>query len=146
LSNDAHGDLVISSKEARVSLNKPVVYQEAAGMQHEIAGSYILKGENQVGFDIGAYDASQPLVIDPVLVYSTYLGGSGNDSGLGIAVDSAGSAYVTGETTSTTFPTTVGAFQTASGGGSPVPQDAFVTKLNAAGSALVYSTYLGGSD
>jgi len=75
------------------------------------------------------------------LVYSTFLGGNGDESGDGIAVDSAGNAYVTGFTQSTNFPTTSGAFQTTPGGGS----DAFVTKLNAAGSALVYSTYLGGS-
>jgi len=75
----------------------------------------------------------------PVLAYSTYLGGSGDDFGSGIAVDSAGNAYVTGETTSTDFPT--GSFQNTNAGG----RDAFVTKLNAAGTALVYSTYLGGS-
>src|SRR5439155_688758 len=76
------------------------------------------------------------------LVYSTYLGGSGVDDGFGIAVDALGNAYVTGFTDSTTFPTTAGAFQTTLGG----TEDAFVTKLNATGSVLVYSTYLGGSD
>ena len=75
------------------------------------------------------------------LVYSTYLGGSNEDQGLGIAVDSAGNAYVTGETVSTNFPTTLGAFQTTLGG----PGEAFVTKLNAVGTALAYSTYLGGN-
>jgi hypothetical protein len=76
------------------------------------------------------------------LVYSTYLGGSGEDLGIGIAVNTAGNAYVTGETSSSNFPTTVGAFQTTFGGGST---DAFVTTLNPTGSALVYSTYFGGS-
>jgi hypothetical protein len=82
--------------------------------------------------------------LDPagaVLVYSTYLGGSGNDEGFGIAVDSAGHAYVTGFTSSPNFPTTVGAFDGTLGG----TNDAFVTKLNPTGSALVYSSYLGGS-
>jgi hypothetical protein len=81
------------------------------------------------------------------LVYSTYLGGSNADYGLGIAVDSAGNAYVTGYTTSTDFPITPGAFQTVCNGGSGCSQygDAFVAKINAAGSALVYSTYLGGN-
>ena len=74
------------------------------------------------------------------LVYSTYLGGNGDDSATGIAVDSSGNAYVTGYTDSTNFPTTAGAFQTSYGGGG----NAFVTKLNASGTALVYSTYLGG--
>jgi hypothetical protein len=82
------------------------------------------------------------LVIDPILVYSTYLGGSGFDAGVGIAVDASGNAYVTGQTGSTNFPTTPGAFQTTYGGGS---FDAFITKLNPTGTALVYSTYLGGS-
>jgi hypothetical protein len=80
-------------------------------------------------------------VIDPVVAYSTYLGGSGNDQGIGIAVDAAGNAYVAGNTTSTNFPTTAGAFQTTNQGS----HDAFVTKLNPTGSGLLYSTYLGGS-
>src|SRR5207245_7493743 len=96
---------------------------------------------HQVGFQVGAYDGSRPLIIDPVLSYSTYLGGSGVDQGLGIAVDSGGHVYLTGFTNSGNFPTTAGTFQTAFGGGF----DAFVAKLNAAGSALLYCTYVGGS-
>jgi hypothetical protein len=76
------------------------------------------------------------------LVYSTYIGGSGNDAGYGIAVDGSGNAYVTGYTTSTDYDVTPGAFQTTNGGRA----DVFVTKLNATGTALVYSTYIGGSD
>ena len=97
------------------------------------------------GFAIGAYDHSRSLVVDPGLVYSTYLGGDGfqgqgNDFGHSVAADDAGNAYVTGTTYSSTFPTTEGAFDTTANGA----RDAFVTKLNAAGSDLVYSTYLGG--
>src|SRR5262249_18021682 len=94
------------------------------------------------GFQVAGYDPSRPLVIDPVLSYSTYLGGSGNDFGFGMAVDpSTGDALVTGGTSSTDFPT-AHAFQPSSGGGQ---FDAFVARLSADGSALVYSTYLGGS-
>ena len=111
-------------------------------------GQYALDAQDQVHFALGPYDKSKPLVIDPVLSYSTYLGGSsghyfGVDRGLGIAVDSSGSAYVTGSTTSANFPTAnplQGSLEAAPGGG-----NAFVTKLNSTGSALVYSTYLGGS-
>ncbi|MBI3300513.1 MAG: SBBP repeat-containing protein, partial [Deltaproteobacteria bacterium] len=93
-----------------------------------------------VTFQVAAYDTTKPLIIDPTLSYSTYLGGSGNEAGRSIAVDSSGNAYVTGGTTSTNFPT-VSPLQATNGGGA----DAFVTKLNPAGSALIYSTYLGGS-
>src|SRR5262249_12686738 len=95
----------------------------------------------QVGFRVAGYDASRPLVIDPVLSFSTYLGGSGDDRALGIAVDpTTGDALVTGTTDSTNFPT-ANALQPNYGGG----DDAFVARLSADGSALVYSTYLGGS-
>src|SRR5206468_1118548 len=117
---------------------KPVIYQEIDGVRREIAGGYVRKGANRVGFQVAAYDRSQPLVIDPVLAYSTYLGGTR------IAVDTDGSAYVVGSTGSTGFPTTTGAFQTT--GGSGYGYIAFVTKLNPTGSALVYSPSFGGSN
>src|SRR5207302_5318250 len=119
----------------------PLVYQEIDGARREISGRYVLKGKDRVGFQVAAYDRTKPLVIDPVLSYSTYLGGSGQEIGEGIVVDASGNAYVTGETDSTDFPTTAGAVQTTFGG----VRDAFVTKLNAAGTALVYSPYLRGS-
>ena len=139
---DARGELVLGVEGGVVRQHKPVVYQEVAGVKQEVAGRYVMKGKRQVGFRVAAYDPSRPLIIDPVLVYSTYLGGSGIDAGFGIAVDGAGSAYVTGTTRSTDFPTTAGAAQTTHAGGF---DDAFVTKLDATGSGLVYSTYLGGS-
>ena len=98
----------------------------------------MLKGDQRVGFQLGSYDRERTLVIDPVLVYSTYLGGSSDDRGKGIAVDTEGNVYVTGVTSSTDFPT-VNAFQTGI-----VDEDTFVAKLDPTGSSLLYSTYLGG--
>jgi hypothetical protein len=229
ISIGAEGDVVIETGGGEVRLHKPVVYQveegpqepdkagwdrqnanlQGAARRHILDGRYILKGNHAVAFEVAAFDASRPLVIDPALSYSTYFGGTdadqgnaiavdssgnayitgftssidfptknpfqasfhgiqdafvakfnpaisgaaslvystylgssnGNAFGFGIAVDSAGNAYVTGSTASTNFPTTPGAFQTIAGS----PGDAFVTKLDPTGSALVYSTYLGGS-
>jgi hypothetical protein len=145
---DAHGDLVLHAAGGAIRQHKPIIYQEIDGTRQKIDGGYVLKGANRVGFVVAAYDRSRPLVIDPVLAYSTYLGGSdfespGAVSGLftGIAVDGAGNAYVTGATTSADFPTSAGAVQPTLGG----TQNAFVTKINANGSTLAYSTYLGGS-
>jgi len=142
---DAQGDLVLQMTVGPIRQRKPVIYQEIDGVRKDIPGGYVLKGEHQVGYKVAAYDASQPLVIDPVLSYSTYLGSSDEEGETRIAVDAAGNAYVAGETVSSNFPTTAGAFQTTFGGGVFGAGDAFVTKLNPTGSALVYSTYLGGS-
>ena len=139
---DAQGDLVLHTATGVIRQRKPVIYQEVEGARREIAGGYVLEGARRVGFRVTAYDAHRPLVIDPALFYSTYLGGSDSDEGFAIAVDTAGTAYVTGGTFSIDFPTTQGAFQTTLVGFHGV---AFVTKLNSTGSGLVYSTYLGGA-
>ena len=131
------GDVVLHTQQGDFRQSKPNAYQEVNGVREEVAISYVAKSERGIGFLLGAYDQSKPLIIDPVLVYSTYLGGSGFDQGYAIAVDSLGNSYVTGQTAAIDFPTTAGAFQTQYGGG-----DAFVAKLNPSGSALVYSTYL----
>jgi probable HAF family extracellular repeat protein len=109
----------------------------------EVASRYVLKGKAQVGFEVGAYDAARPLVIDPVLAYSTYLGGDSTDTGHGIEVDSDGNAYVTGATNSADFPTTEGAYQRTRTGTFSFDRNAFVAKLSPEGSALVYSTLVG---
>ena len=137
---EADGALMMETGAGQIRFRRPVIYQEVAGLRKEISGGYVVKAHRQIGFEIAAYDRGLPLVIDPVLHYSTYLGGSLGDNGEGIAVDSAGNAYVTGTTYSTNFPTANPGQPSLSG--SPC---VFVTKLNAAGSALIYSTYLGGS-
>jgi Beta-propeller repeat len=140
LSLDRRGNLVIALRGGRVRQLAPVAYQTVAGERRAVASSYELGPGNRVGIRVGAYDRRRALVIDPVVSYATYLGGDSEDRGQGIAVDSSGNAYVSGNTTSTDFPTTPGALDTSLGG-----SDVFVTKLNATGSALTYSTYLGGS-
>jgi plastocyanin len=137
---DAEGNLVLSLPGGEVVEKAPVVYQEIGRARKAVEGRFVVRGRGEVGFEVGAYEADRPLVLDPLLVYSTYLGGSGNDAGLGIAMDTSGNAYVTGYTNSTNFPT-ANPLQAANGGG----YDAFVAKVNAVGSALVYSTYFGGS-
>ena len=208
LSIGKDGKLLLHTKAGTISQSAPVIYQQLNGVRRQVAGSYVLRGRREVGFRVGEYDRSAPLVIDPVLVYSTYfftsyemavdaagaiyvvgtaeyfggdlpttpgafqtmrrgsndafvakldasgtslsyltyLGGSTGDPidserGNSIAVDAAGNAYVTGSTYINDFPVT-NAFQTTNGGGG----DAFITKLNPTGSALIYSTYLGGNN
>jgi hypothetical protein len=143
------GDLIVNTDGGEVRFHKPVVYQPAIstgprtsdlGLRTALDGQYVLQADNQVGFKVAAYDHSKPLVIDPVLSYSTYLGGSTFEHGNGIAVDSSGNVYVTGYTESSNFPT-ANPFQATLKGYA----NAFIAKFNPTGSALVYSTYFGGS-
>ncbi|MBF6611887.1 MAG: SBBP repeat-containing protein [Chloroflexi bacterium] len=121
----------------------PVAWQNVAGTDGKrtaVSVRYTVTPQGSIGFRLGNYDSTRPLTIDPMLAYSTYLGGSGDDHGNGIAVDSAGNAYITGYTNSTNFPL-ASSYQPSNAGGA----DVFVTKLNADGSGLIYSTYLGGT-
>jgi hypothetical protein len=140
LDADADGNLVLQVAGSEVHLRKPTVYQEVVGGRKEIASRYVLRGRRVIGFEVAAYDANRSLVIDPVLSYSSYLGGSNGGFGNAIAVDSAGNAYVTGETQSTDFPT-MNPAQSVPGGNT----DVFVSKFDSTGSTLIYSTYLGGT-
>src|SRR2546427_564319 len=150
---DQNGDLVFPTAEGELLYLKPVAYQASsigAEAREFLEAHYVLKGSGQIGFEVAPYDKARPLVIDPVLTYSTFVAGSSNDLALAIAVDSSGAAYITGSTNSTDFPITMGALDTGCGtdgncNGSLQNTDVFVTKLNSTGSALVYSTYLGGS-
>ena len=148
IETDADGNLRLLLVGEEILLHKPRLYQMSADRREEIAGEYRLREvsrwcrEWEVGFHIAAYDPARPLVIDPVLSYSTYLGGIGIDAVTGVAVDAQGRAYVVGWTDSPDFPAAgvVGAT------GRTGSRDAFVTKLDADGSGLIYSTFLGGFD
>ena len=133
-------DLVMASAAGDVRLRSPKIYQESNGVRHEIRGGYVITNKNEVGFGVEAYDRRRALVIDPVLAYSTYLGGSGGDNARGVAVDGFGNAYVTGLTISTDFPI-VNAIQPGNHGN----PETFVSKFNPDGSGLIWSTYLGGT-
>ena len=152
--NDA-GELEVSTPVAGFRDDRPYAYQESAGKRVEVATAYALAarqetGPHAYGFRVAEYDRTQPLILDPaVVVYAGYVGGAGNDQGFGIAVDSAGNAYITGTTASdqNTFPDgdgfglLPGPDQTFNAGGN----DAFVVKVKADGTGLEYAGYIGGS-
>jgi hypothetical protein len=149
---NAQGDLVIANATGDLMLHRPDVYQEIDGRRHEIAANYVLRNPRVVGIQIAGYDSTKPLVVDPVVVYSTYLGGgtgtgggAAGNSANGVAVDGNGNAYITGSTSASDFPVTSGVFQNTNKSNGFLKANAFVTKLNPTGTALVYSTYLGGS-
>ncbi len=135
------GDLVLELPGGAIIQKAPVAYQQTAHGRQSVTARYALDQHQRVRFELGAYDRQQPLVIDPVIEYSTYLGGEGVDQGYAVTVDNDGNAYVAGTSASTSFPGP-SPIQATRGGGS----DVFVAKLNAIGSALVYATYLGGAN
>jgi hypothetical protein len=137
---DENGDLIIQTASGDVRQPKPFAYQEVDGAKKRVEARYDLRG-SRVAFSLGPYDKSKSLVIDPVLSYSTYIGGSGSEAGLAIAVDSAGNAYIAGETTSSNYPITPGSAQIGPRG----PVDVFVIKLNPEGSSVLYSAFVGGT-
>lgn len=140
---DETGALVLSTGHGDLQLQRPVAYQEIDGIRREVAASFELAQAATVGFQLGSYDPAQPLVIDPVIIYSSYLGGGGDEDGRAIAVDGDGNRYIAGSTSSTDFPS--GGFSNAESDQAVVGFDVFVAKLNAAGTALAYATYIGGA-
>jgi hypothetical protein len=161
---DANGDLVLTIDSAEIRFNKPIAYQlprevpaslvmAQSGRTFSMDGRprtlvesrWVLRPGGLVGFETGAYDHSRALVIDPTLVYSTFLGGSSEDVGTGVAVDSSGSAYITGSTFSTDFPMAGHGPQNQCMDCAATEPNVFISKLTADGSALVYSTYIGGT-
>lgn len=151
----ASGDLVVTVPRGVMRQRMPEIYQPGAAGHFAVSGHFVVTGADEVGFAIGSYDRWLPLVIDPTFTYSTLVGGSGNDSGYAVAVDASGSAYVAGATCSANFPTlnaVQSTYQGPAAGTCPSFMDAqttvgsaFVSKLNPQGTALAYSTYLGGS-
>ncbi len=138
---DVNGDLVLHVGPTQLRLGAPRVYQASAAGRRAVAGAWRLEGESTAGFRIGAYDTSRVLVIDPTVELATYVGGGGVDQAFAIALASDGSVFVTGNTTSANFPTTLGSFAPTARGG----VDAFVVRLKADFTTALYSTFLGGS-
>jgi hypothetical protein len=143
------GDLVLKLAGGELRQHRPHTYQEVNGERRTVISRYVLRGRNQVGIAVADYDTTKPLIIDPVLVYSTYLGGSGQEAGYGIAADYSfwlfppalrDTVYITGSTASPNFPTQEPT-QAQPGG----ETDAFVLGLNLNGRELGFATYLGGS-
>jgi Beta-propeller repeat len=136
----AGGGLVLGTSTGEVELQRPVAYQGSGRQKRQVSIRYLCLGHNEFTLEAKGYRRDKALIIDPVLSYATYLGGTGGDIAYGIAVDSSGDAYVTGTTASTNFPVKSAVQPTLGGDG-----DAFVAKLNPTGSGLIYSTYLGGT-
>ena len=142
VSLSVNGRLHIETPNGGFSEDVPVAWQEEGSERQPVSASFVLKGD-ELGFSVGAYDRTRELVVDPlVMVYSGYIGGTSTDEGWAIAVDAAGNAYVAGHTESTqsSFPVTVGPDSTKGG-----DFDAFVAKINSAGTGLVYAGYIGGT-
>lgn len=153
---DEKGDLLIKTEQGTIRQQKPFTFQkDVNGLTQEIESHFKLNPKSEIGnpssvrvsFEVGTYDRNRTLTIDPTvnlsnLSFSTFLGGAESDVGEAIAVDKAGNVYVTGKTESITFPATPGTFDPTHNDNG----DVFVTKLNASGSALIYSTFLGGRE
>ena len=140
-----NGTLVIATSDGEIRFNRPVAYQMAGDTRHPVDARFVLRHDGMVRFRLGRFDPNQTLIIDPALDFATYLDTKG-DSVFAVATDSSGATYIAGLTFNTTFPVTANAFQTQCTACAAQKPSVFVTKLNATGTAQVYSTFLGGSD
>src|SRR3569833_1024061 len=146
MSQTDHGDLLLRSAGGDLTLRKPIAYQIIGDARRSIDASLVANDHGAVHFKLGTYDHTLPVVIDPVYVFSSYLGGTGGDFATAVTTDSAGNVLVTGYTSSADFPT-AHAEQGALGGCDQYAgcQNAFITKIDPTGKTLIFSTYLGGS-
>ncbi len=139
---DPSGNLLVAVAGGDLLFKQPVAYQSVqVGSRNLVPVRYKIHGKNQVTFELASYDRLEPLVIDPILSYSTYIGGSNIDSANGIAIAPDGTAFIAGGTFSTNFPT-AHALQPNDGGSLDFPQDAIVAKLSADGSTLLWHFHL----
>ena len=138
---DERGDLVVETGSGQVRQQRPVAYQEVDGATRPVEAGYELTPGGEIAIRLGSYDRTRPLVVDPVVDFASYLGGSDSDMSSQVVVDAAGNIYLSGTTSGGGFPTS-GGVQTSFGGG---VGDAYVVKLNATGSDVIFATYLGGS-
>lgn len=137
---DENGNLILHTGIGDLMQHAPYAYQVIGGNKIQVKAKYVIQNETGIGFHVGDYDHSKTLIIDPVISYSTYLGGTLADTATDIAIDAAGNAYITGYTLSTDFDTASAVNPSKAGS-----IDVFISKINASGSSLVYSTYLGGT-
>jgi len=137
---EKQGDVVLTCGQASARLLRPHIYQRVGGSKRIVSGGYVRRGTRRVGFQVAAFDPRVPLVVDPILSYSTFFGGSRDESGWSVVPDAAGNLYIAGRSNSSGFPTG-GLLPGATGGA----VDLFVMKLNPAGTSLLYSVYFGGT-
>ena len=136
-----------SASASDISFLKPVIYQQRGGQREPVDGSFEVASNGDVSFHLGTYDHARELVIDPILSYGSYFGGTGEDEINGSAINSQNELYAVGQTFSTDLPATAGEFESTGASRAPnaTGHDAFVTKFSADGSSVLWTTYLGGT-